>query len=142
MAATVVTRGLGVAARGLLRGLGVLLLTVVSFLAFGNLVGFLLGKPLIVEGEVARTMAALALSGTVMGALLALPAVLFVGRRFAAVAVALAGVPTALLSFPPAPEAMAANGGVVAYVGAASCTLLAAVVTFAVVRMATVLNRP
>ena len=118
------------------RLLGMLIAVVALFLItltfYGNATGVIanvLGKALPPVG--ANTIALL-ISGALLGCIHAPLGVYAFGGRVGAAITFLCGAPLAALSFPPSPEAYVSNYGVVGYVGAVSCTLLAGLVVLVI----------
>jgi hypothetical protein len=110
----------------LAKALAICLMAVAVLLLFGHLTAFF-SPP---DAQAGGSMLALLASGLTMGLILALPARALFGPRWAPMMLLLSGLPVASLSFTPSPQALAANGGSVGYVGAVCCTLVPALVAW------------
>jgi putative effector of murein hydrolase LrgA (UPF0299 family) len=122
----------------LARGMGLVFLSLVSFLLFALLAGWLDQRLETFKPWVSgTTQAAIALliSGVIVAVVLSYPAKKLFGRRWSPALLALSGLPVALLSMPPQSTAIAANGGWVSVVGAVSCTLVVGVVAWLIDRL-------
>ncbi len=116
------------------RSLAFLVMVVIVFACFGNLLGYF--QKFSAAGiTVTSSIWSLVATGVVLGAILFAPARLVFGQRLGPMLLALSGIPVAMMSFPPSPEAVAANGGVVGYIGAVCCTLVPGIVAWALQRM-------
>ena len=105
---------------------------------YGNLAGlFASFIPSHVNGRYGLPLGAvvLLLSGAALGLLLSVPSLVIFGRKWGPLAVGLAGVPVASMSAPPHDAALVANGGVLAIVGALSCTFVSALAAAVAIRL-------
>lgn len=121
------------------RLLSLLALCLITFLSFGNFVGYF---EKIIPSYIAGThgiilgCVVLVVSAASWGILLAIPTWLIFGRVLAPFAVGISGIPVALLSLPPQPETVVANGGVLPVVGAVACTFGSAAFSYLMISIA------